>query len=166
MRREALLWYHCVWPISCFSPGQKWSKCRKVKLNSSHLLFLCLPPCVIDVRVGGGCIFEEKRLQRESLSLGRIGLSSIKWDWSQSDEHRFFSFSLFQIFIRLPAVNISFSAYFFTHPRYISISTSFINRTLIQCYNWRRGLVRDIPLYQVFSFLTLLKTPLTPPLRF
>ena len=64
------------------------------------------------------------------------------------------AFSLFQIFIRLPAVNISFSAYFFTHPRYISISTSFINRTLIQCYNWRRGLVRDIPLYQVFSFLT------------
>ena len=73
------------------------------------------------------------------------------------------AFSLFRIFIRLPAVNISFSAYFFTHPRYISISTSFINRTLIQCYNWRRGLVRDIPLYQVFSFLTLLKTPLTPP---
>ena len=92
MRRETLLWYHCVWPTSCSSLGQKWSKCRKVKLNSSHLLFLCLPQCVIDVRVGGGCICEEKRLQRESLSLGRIGLSSIKWDWSQSDEHRFFSF--------------------------------------------------------------------------
>ena len=92
MTRETLLWYHCVWPTSCSSPGQKWSKCRKVKLNSSHLLFLCLPPRVIDVRVGGGCICEEKRLQRESLSLGRIGLSSIKWDWSQSDEHRFFSF--------------------------------------------------------------------------
>ena len=160
MRREALLWYHCVWPTSCSSLGQKWSKCRKVKLNSSHLLFLCLPPCVIDVRVGGGCICEEKRLQRESLSLGRIGLSSIKWDWSQSDEHRFFSFP------DLHPIAGSEHLFFFTHPRYISISTSLINRTLIQCYNWHRGLVRDIPLYQVFSFLTLLKTPLTPPLPF